>query len=146
MPASYTARPSTDSAIGSTMSPAPGSEPPVSSPSVPTSPTPENEAVMARILIPALSTKVTGGSMLRRVESSTKVAEVERRPSSKVVKEDKKKYTRRRYTDSRHPTTNFPDVEALEAASTSESSSKPSQVWKRRELIASDPKDHETFV
>jgi chemotaxis signal transduction protein len=89
---------------------------------------------------------MTVGTVIRRVESSTKVPEEERRQSTKVSKEDKKKYVRRRYTDSRHPTTNFPDVEALEAASSTDSSSKPSQVWKRRELIASDPKDHETFV
>ncbi|KAF4531483.1 hypothetical protein B566_EDAN004255 [Ephemera danica] len=175
MPSSlHTARPSTDSAIGSTMSPAPGSEAPLSAsglsspPSIPATPTPGDESphpddagmtTTGRILIPAMSsTKMTSTTVVRRVEvttkSSTTEVTIERRPSAKVTKEDKKKYTRRRYTDSRHPTVQFPDVAALESAAAaparpiteSAPSTKPSQVWKRRELIASDPKEHETFV
>ena len=96
-------------------------------------------------------------SKLQVVTTGTKVTttlhtvlhKVERTPT---VPEDKKKYVRRRYTDSRHPTVNFPDVEALENASLNASlpsaadSNRASQKWKRRELIASDPKEHETFV
>ncbi|XP_066997768.2 uncharacterized protein [Anabrus simplex] len=70
--------------------------------------------------------------------------------------EDKKKYTKRRYTDYRHQTRQIPDAEALNEATSSEQSDttrtpatvqhrNQGPVWKRRELIASDPKEHETF-
>ncbi|KAF5277857.1 hypothetical protein FQA39_LY06009 [Lamprigera yunnana] len=58
---------------------------------------------------------------------------------------EKKKYTKRRYTDSKHPTRHIPDAEALEASGNSQSkdvSSSASQsgvVYKRRELISSVP-------
>jgi hypothetical protein len=80
----------------------------------------------------------------------------------KPVQEDKKKYSKRRYTDSRHQTRHIPDSEALLEASsggeggtgisgddavvTTQRKSQQGPVWKRRELIASDPKDHESAV
>ncbi|XP_059490290.1 uncharacterized protein LOC132205326 isoform X2 [Neocloeon triangulifer] len=148
-------RPSTDSAIGSTLSPVSGAS------------SPSDEGISGRILIP---TKVTiepkekeepsktklmtsSESKLQVVTSGSKVTttlhtvlrKVERTPSAK---EEKKKYTRRRYSDTRHQTVNFPDVEALESAGAAPASdsNRASQKWKRRELIASDPKEHETFV
>lgn len=56
---------------------------------------------------------------------------------------DKKKYTKRRYTDSRHPTRHIPDSETLEAAPSkieqalAQSGAAPGPVYKRRELISS---------
>lgn len=55
---------------------------------------------------------------------------------------DKKKYTKRRYTDSRHPTRHIPDSESLEAASHKIEQSvgtvpAAGPVYKRRELISS---------
>ncbi|CAB3379393.1 Hypothetical predicted protein [Cloeon dipterum] len=145
-------RPSTDSAIGSTLSPVSGAS------------SPSDEGITGRILIPTKISiepkdKEDGGktklmtsseSKVQVVTSGSKVTttmhtvlrKIERTPSGK---EEKKKYTRRRYSDTRHQTTNFPDVEVLESAAAADSN-RASQKWKRRELIASDPKEHETFV
>ncbi|KAG5885856.1 hypothetical protein JTB14_035876 [Gonioctena quinquepunctata] len=65
-------------------------------------------------------------------------------PTSTIERE-KKKYTKRRYTDSRHQTRHIPDSEALEAATAQAkrddktSSSQSGPVYKRRELISSVP-------
>lgn len=62
-----------------------------------------------------------------------------------VTSSEKKKYTKRRYTDSRHQTRHIPDAESLEAASNvqvrKEAGSAPAAgpVYKRRELISSVP-------
>ncbi|XP_046429021.1 uncharacterized protein LOC124306369 [Neodiprion virginianus] len=81
---------------------------------------------------------------------------------------ENKKYTKRRYTDSRHQTRHIPDAETLAGKSpptatttttttTTMSTSMtptpstqntrviPAPVWKRRELISSAPKDRETY-
>ncbi|KAK4887857.1 hypothetical protein RN001_004128 [Aquatica leii] len=57
---------------------------------------------------------------------------------------EKKKYTKRRYTDSKHPTRHIPDAETLEASDNqnkdvSSSASQTGVVYKRRELISSVP-------
>lgn len=58
---------------------------------------------------------------------------------------EKKKYTKRRYTDSRHQTRHIPDSEALEATSSSQVKKEEritvvqAPVYKRRELISSVP-------
>jgi hypothetical protein len=84
-------------------------------------------------------------------------------PQQTPVQDDKKKYSKRRYTDSRHQTRHIPDSEALlEDSSTGVGGTDVSDedaavtrqrkiqqqgpVWKRRELIASDPKDHESAL
>jgi hypothetical protein len=109
----------------------------------------KDDSIKPKLLTSASESKlqvVTSGSKVTTT-LHTVLRKVERTPSAK---EDKKKYTRRRYTDTRHQTVNFPDVEALENASVTSSltsdSNRASQKWKRRELIASDPKEHETFV
>lgn len=62
-----------------------------------------------------------------------------------VTNSDKKKYTKRRYTDSRHQTRHIPDAESLEAASNVQSKKETGTtpaagpVYKRRELISSVP-------
>lgn len=62
-----------------------------------------------------------------------------------VTSSEKKKYTKRRYTDSRHQTRHIPDAESLEAATNTqvknESGKVPTTgpVYKRRELISSVP-------
>ncbi|CAG2056492.1 unnamed protein product [Timema podura] len=77
-------------------------------------------------------------------------------PASAEEQDDKKKYSKRRYTDSRHQTRHIPDSDALREGPDSrpvvviegpvrQSSAQQVLVYKRRELIASDPKDHETF-
>ncbi|CAG9856797.1 unnamed protein product [Phyllotreta striolata] len=64
---------------------------------------------------------------------------------SSTVEREKKKYTKRRYTDSRHQTRHIPDSEALETAATEikreekSTSSQSGPVYKRRELISSVP-------
>lgn len=84
--------------------------------------------------------------------------------NSTVTSSESKKYTKRRYTDSRHQTRHIPDADTLagksplgvtstSAISSSSSASSavstqkqrvPAQpVWKRRELISSAPKDRE---
>ncbi|XP_020294127.1 rho GTPase-activating protein gacII isoform X2 [Pseudomyrmex gracilis] len=75
--------------------------------------------------------------------------------NSSATSSDSKKYTKRRYTDSRHPTRHIPDSNTLtgktlsSAPSTTPSPSPTVQnqrvpvqsVWKRRELISSTPDD-----
>lgn len=122
---------------------------------------------------PATSISSIGGAVMR-----SKTADIERmlrikgteaskfktttiqQPQQVPVQDDKKKYSKRRYTDSRHQTRHIPDSEALredssagvggtggsdeDAAVIRQRKSKQGPVWKRRELIASDPKDHES--
>lgn len=62
-----------------------------------------------------------------------------------ITNSDKKKYTKRRYTDSRHQTRHIPDAESLESASNVQSKKETGTtpvagpVYKRRELISSVP-------
>ncbi|CAG9762437.1 unnamed protein product [Ceutorhynchus assimilis] len=60
-----------------------------------------------------------------------------------MTDKDKKKYTKRRYTDSRHPTRHIPDSESLDSSVKIEPSvpnvPAPGPVYKRRELISSVP-------
>nr|CAD7568142.1 unnamed protein product [Timema californicum] len=78
-------------------------------------------------------------------------------PASLEEQDDKKKYSKRRYTDSRHQTRHIPDSDALREGPDSrpvvviegqvrQSPAQQVLVYKRRELIASDPKEHETFL
>ncbi|KAJ8919389.1 hypothetical protein NQ315_016482 [Exocentrus adspersus] len=66
-------------------------------------------------------------------------------PVMSAAEREKKKYTKRRYTDSRHQTRHIPDAEALESASAQAkkdektSSTQAGPVYKRRELISSVP-------
>lgn len=62
-------------------------------------------------------------------------------PPNSVSSSEKKKYTKRRYTDSRHQTRHIPDAEALESASGAQLKKEPMSqaVYKRRELISSVP-------
>ncbi|XP_015120058.1 uncharacterized protein LOC107043204 [Diachasma alloeum] len=115
-----------------------------------------------------------GGAVLR-----SKTADIERmlhnaRPESAVsiqskgissisTSNDNKKYTKRRYTDSRHQTRHIPDVESLAGRPSStitnpqssttntkepqraSSGGTTAPVWKRRELISSAPKERQFF-
>ena len=98
------------------------------------------------------STSITsiGGAVMR-----SKTADIERMLSKETVQpqvqDDKKKISKRRYTDSRHQTKHIPDTETLQKASAAGESGavvhpQKGSVWKRRELIASDPKNHESTV
>lgn len=84
---------------------------------------------------------------------------------SSTTSSESKKYTKRRYTDSRHQTRHIPDSDTLAGKNTatvspsssvtmSSSSSvaaaqnqrtRAQPVWKRRELISSAPKDREGY-
>ncbi|CAG9836206.1 unnamed protein product [Diabrotica balteata] len=72
-------------------------------------------------------------------ETKTKTAQ------STTVEREKKKYTKRRYTDSRHQTRHIPDAETLESTSVQNKrddkagNSQSGPVYKRRELISSVP-------
>ncbi|XP_043261906.1 uncharacterized protein LOC122402841 [Colletes gigas] len=109
-----------------------------------------------------------GGAVLR-----SKTADIERmlhiaRPDMLVTQQsksstDSKKYTKRRYTDSRHQTRHIPDSDTLAGKTAASVASAPSvamsatsvviggqgqraqPVWKRRELISSAPKDRERY-
>lgn len=94
-----------------------------------------------------------GGAVMR-----SKTADIERmlkiKPESKTTKSkteakiskaaewDPKKISKRRYTDSRHPTKTIPDVREKTTGATVQT--KTQSVWKRREIIASPPKDEES--
>jgi hypothetical protein len=91
---------------------------------------------------------------------ASKFKTVTQEPQQAPVQDDKKKYSKRRYTDSRHQTRHIPDSEALheatsggvegtdggEDAAMTQQRRNQGPVWKRRELIASDPKDHESAL
>lgn len=57
-----------------------------------------------------------------------------------------KRYTRRRYTGERHPTGHLPDLHAHPQPDTQTHTEGQTQLWKRWEIIASDPTEPETFV
>lgn len=82
--------------------------------------------------------------------------------NTSTTSSENKKYTKRRYTDSRHLTRHIPDsdtlsrkttVPAVTTSSTSTTITQQSQqrssttqsVWKRRELISSAPKDRDNY-
>ncbi|XP_063911660.1 rho GTPase-activating protein 6-like isoform X3 [Zophobas morio] len=79
-----------------------------------------------------------------RTENFEKITKVEVQKPAKTSSE-KKKYTKRRYTDSRHQTRHIPDAEALDAASSpskkdeTTTAAQTGPVYKRRELISSVP-------
>ncbi|KAK0175806.1 hypothetical protein PV328_000009 [Microctonus aethiopoides] len=133
------------------------------------------------IISPAYTPSITsiGGAVLR-----SKTADIERmlhitRPKSSILSQiqqknttmvptltisDNKKYTKRRYTDSRHQTRHIPDAGNLtenittvtmSQSVTSVSNSQeqrsntniiPAPVWKRRELISSTPKHRQNYA
>lgn len=72
-----------------------------------------------------------------------KISKTETKPTKIVTTTtslEKKKYTKRRYTDTRHPTRHIPDSESLEFSSNKQedrNSQSSQQVYKRRELISS---------
>lgn len=84
-----------------------------------------------------------GSAVLRsRTADFERIAKAETK--AKSTGSDKKKYTKRRYTDSRHPTRHIPDSETLEAngskvATEVVSATQTGPVYKRRELISSVP-------
>ncbi|KAK4290133.1 hypothetical protein Pmani_036952 [Petrolisthes manimaculis] len=57
-----------------------------------------------------------------------------------------KRYTRRRYTGERHPTGHLPDLPPHPQTDTQTHTEGQTQLWKRWEIIASDPTEPETFV
>ena len=99
---------------------------------------------------------------IKGTEASKVKTVVTEQPQQMPAVEDKKKYSKRRYTDSRHQTRYIPDSEALQEGSsggeggtsvsqedevkTQQRKSQQGPVWKRRELIASDPKDQESAL
>jgi hypothetical protein len=99
---------------------------------------------------------------IKGIETSKVKTVTLEQPQQMPAVEDKKKYSKRRYTDSRHQTRYIPDAEALQEASsggeggtgvsfedaamTQQRKNQQGPVWKRRELIASDPKEHESAL
>lgn len=86
-----------------------------------------------------------GNAVLRsRTADFERIAKVDPKPKTTTTPSEKKKYTKRRYTDSRHPTQHIPDSQTLEATTTSsrkkeEKTTISQTVYKRRELISSVP-------
>ncbi|XP_075211671.1 rho GTPase activating protein at 102A isoform X2 [Lycorma delicatula] len=70
-----------------------------------------------------------------------------------VEKEDDKKHTKRRYTDARHQTRHLvsdipSETSTTEPTASSTQTSEPKRavVWKRREIISSEPKERRSYV
>ncbi|XP_015429085.1 PREDICTED: uncharacterized protein LOC107185833 [Dufourea novaeangliae] len=103
--------------------------------------------------------------MLHISRPDTGIAVSQGKTSSSASSTESKKYTKRRYTDSRHQTRHIPDSDTL-AGKTAMTVTSPSSVtmsssssvgggqsqragaqpvWKRRELISSAPKDREGY-
>lgn len=104
-----------------------------------------------------------GGGSQSAIATVTQNADQQLSSSTNATNNENKKYTKRRYTDSRHQTRHIPDADTL-AGKTPITTSNPSisnatvtstqsnsrgsivaPVWKRRELISSAPKDRETY-
>lgn len=93
-----------------------------------------------------------GGAVLR-----SKTADIERmlrlqsssKPSKKSLSEEEKKY-KRKYTESRHPTKFLPQpgdtTEAEQSSSQNVTEQRRTGVWKRREIISSEPKERKGFM
>ncbi|KAB0800109.1 hypothetical protein PPYR_07989 [Photinus pyralis] len=86
-----------------------------------------------------------GNAVLRsRTADFERISKNDAKPKSTTsTNSDKKKYTKRRYTDSKHLTRHIPDSESLEVTSNGQSkesgSTQAGVVYKRRELISSVP-------
>lgn len=85
-----------------------------------------------------------GNAVLRsRTADFERIAKIDNKPTkAATTSSEKKKYTKRRYTDSRHQTQHIPDSQALEASNSSKKDEKTNlsqTVYKRRELISSVP-------
>lgn len=117
--------------------------------------------------VASVHTALGGGVLRSKTEDFEKIFDSTKRSPEKNVTtvSEKKKYTKRRYTDSRHETKHIPDSETLDrpsgvaTSSTSSESARsstkekskmvtvaPTTVYKRRELIASVPKDRHSFM
>ncbi|KAK9305229.1 hypothetical protein QLX08_003666 [Tetragonisca angustula] len=103
--------------------------------------------------------------MLHISRPDTGISTSQQSKTSSATSSESKKYTKRRYTDSRHQTRHIPDSDTLAGKNTatvspsssvtmSSSSSvaaaqnqrtRAQPVWKRRELISSAPKDREGY-
>lgn len=103
--------------------------------------------------------------MLHISRPDTGISTSQQSKTSSTTSSESKKYTKRRYTDSRHQTRHIPDSDTLAGKNTatvspsssvtmsSSSSAAAAQnqrtraqpVWKRRELISSAPKDREGY-
>lgn len=103
--------------------------------------------------------------MLHISRPDTGISTSQQSKTSSTTSSESKKYTKRRYTDSRHQTRHIPDSDTLAGKNTaavspsssvtmSSSSSvataqnqrtRAQPVWKRRELISSAPKDREGY-
>ncbi|XP_072751090.1 uncharacterized protein Rhogap102a [Anoplolepis gracilipes] len=130
----------------------------------------------ARSTAPLYTPSITsiGGAVLRsKTADIERMLQISRRDvdltstlqtskNSPVTSSESKKYTKRRYTDTRHQTRHIPDADTLagktslgvtstSAISSSATSamtttqSRVQPVWKRRELISSAPKDREGY-
>lgn len=85
-----------------------------------------------------------GNAVLRsRTADFEKISKTENKQTkTSTTSSEKKKYTKRRYTDSRHQTQHIPDSQTLEASSSVKKDDKTNlsqTVYKRRELISSVP-------
>lgn len=101
-----------------------------------------------------------GGKVLRsKTEDFEKILKMESKTKTTTAIAEKKKYTKRRYTDTRHETRHIPDSDDLAKTDKSKekgsvvgspasrtSSQQSGLVYKRRELIASVPKEKHSFL
>lgn len=123
----------------------------------PKKPEVKKEEVKSTVKTQKLAASITsiGGKVLRsKTEDFEKILKTETKSKTSASVTEKKKYTKRRYTDSRHETRHIPDSEALDktekpkdkpsvmgSPASRTSSQQAGPVYKRRELIASVPKD-----
>ncbi|XP_066146671.1 uncharacterized protein RhoGAP102A [Euwallacea fornicatus] len=86
-----------------------------------------------------LKSKTADFERIINVETKPKVTPAVVAPQVSSTVSDKKKYTKRRYTDTRHPTRHIPDSESLEKKEqiVAPAGATAGPVYKRRELISS---------
>lgn len=83
-----------------------------------------------------------GNAVLKsRTADFERIITVDSPPSRPRTSSENKKYTKRRYTDSRHQTRHIPDSDALDASGSQKKDERAAatQIYKRRELISSVP-------
>lgn len=89
------------------------------------------------VVSPDVGEREGGNRKVSHTEDIARETRGHREPSGK-------RYTRRRYTGERHPTGHLPEVGGGTHSETPGEGQ--TQLWKRWEIIASDPTEPETFV
>ncbi|KAK8748139.1 hypothetical protein OTU49_016331 [Cherax quadricarinatus] len=94
---------------------------------------------VTRVISPDSGESGAGSRRSSRGEEASRESRAQKEPGGR-------RYIRRRYTGERHVTGHLPDLSSATAIDAQPSGEGQTQLWKRWEIIASDPTEPETFV